>query len=53
MRAAIYTVSKGGKEIARLPALIWVRLAEPGQRILHNRKSPNRINLEETWNQQY
>lgn len=30
MRAAIYTVSKDGKEIARLPSLIWVRLAEPG-----------------------
>lgn len=30
MRAAIYTVSKGGKEIARLPTLIWVRLAGPG-----------------------
>lgn len=30
MRAAIYTVSKAGKEIARLPSLIWVRLAEPG-----------------------
>lgn len=30
MRAAIYTVSKDGKEIARLPSPIWVRLAEPG-----------------------
>ena len=30
MRAAIYTVSKDGKEIARLNSLIWVRLAEPG-----------------------
>ncbi len=30
MREAIYTVSKGGKEIGRLPSLIWVRLAEPG-----------------------
>ena len=26
MRAAIYTVSKDGKEIARLPSPIWVRL---------------------------
>ena len=35
MRAAIYTVSKDGKEIARLPSLIWVRLAEPGLCLLY------------------
>ena len=27
---AIYTVAKGGVEIARLKALIWVRLTAPG-----------------------
>lgn len=30
MRTAIYTVSKGGREIARREALIWVKLTEPG-----------------------
>lgn len=30
MSGAVYTVSKKGREIARLPSLIWVRLAEPG-----------------------
>lgn len=27
---AVYTVAKGGVEIARLKALIWVRLTAPG-----------------------
>ena len=30
MSRAVYTVSKGGVEIARLEALIWVRLTAPG-----------------------
>ena len=30
MSRAGYTVSKGGVEIARLEALIWVRLTAPG-----------------------
>ena len=30
MSRAVYTVTKGGVEIARLEALIWVRLTAPG-----------------------
>lgn len=30
MSRAVYTVAKGGVEIARLKALIWVRLTAPG-----------------------
>lgn len=30
MSAAVYIVSKDGKELARRPSLIWVRLTGPG-----------------------